>query len=225
MSGAPVSLALDVYSDVVCPWCYVGLKRLRMAEAMLAGEVELQVRWKPFQLDPTIPAQGVDHDAYLTRKFGSAEAFRAGRERVAEEGRKSGIAFDFAAITISPNTLKAHALAAWAEKQGVAPRIVEALFAAYFEHGRDLSDDSVLAEIAEEEGADGDAAFAQISASPNAAAISAEIAAASRLGINSVPCFVIEGRYAVMGAQQPEALADAFRQVAQAKLQGALPAA
>jgi predicted DsbA family dithiol-disulfide isomerase len=218
-------LSVDVYSDVVCPWCFVGLKRLRMAEQMVAGAVALDVRWKPFQLDPTIPAEGVDHNAYLTRKFGSAEAFRAGRERVAEEGRKSGIAFNFDAISISPNTLKSHALADWAERQGVAPRIVEALFSAYFEQGRDLSDDSVLAEIAEEEGADGEAAFAQISASPNAAAVSAEIASASKLGINSVPCFVIEGRYAVMGAQAPEALADAFRQIAEAKASGMLPAA
>ncbi|MCU0832003.1 MAG: DsbA family oxidoreductase [Rhizobiaceae bacterium] len=225
MSATPVPLSLDVYSDVVCPWCYVGLRKLRAAEAMVADEVALAIRWHPFQLDPTIPPEGVGHDAYLTRKFGSAAAYKAGRDRVAEEGRKAGIAFAFDRISISPNTLKAHALVDWAERQGVAPGLVEALFAAYFEQGRDLSDDAVLAEIAEEQGADGDAAYAQIMASPNAADISTRIAAASRMGVNSVPCFVIEGRYAVLGAQPPETLADAFRQVARAKAEGVLPAA
>jgi predicted DsbA family dithiol-disulfide isomerase len=223
--AAAVSLSLDVYSDVVCPWCYVGLRKLRAAERMVVGEVALAIRWHPFQLDPTIPAEGVDNHAYLTRKFGSEAAFKAGRDRVAEEGRKAGIAFAFDKISVSPNTLKAHALVDWAEQQRVAPKLVEALFAAYFEDGRDLSDDAVLAEIAEEQGADGEAAYAQIIESPNAPDITARIASASRMGVNSVPCFVIEGRYAVLGAQPPETLADAFRQVARAKAEGALPIA
>lgn len=223
MSAVP--LQLDVYSDVVCPWCYIGLKKLRAAEKLVEGEVALAITWRPFQLDGSIPQEGVDYAAYLAAKFGSPDQYRAARERVAEEGRKAGIAFAFDKIAIYPNTLKAHALADWAASRGEAPGMVEALFAAHFEHGRDLSDDSVLAEIAEENGIDGAAADAQLAASPNAAAVSAAIAKASRMGVNSVPCFVIEGRYAVMGAQPSEALADAFRQIARAKASGELPAA
>jgi predicted DsbA family dithiol-disulfide isomerase len=224
-TASATRLRVDVYSDVVCPWCFIGLKKLRMAEGMVAPDLALDISWMPFQLDSTIPAEGYDHASYLSAKFGSAEQFKAARERVAEEGRKVGIPFAFERIAISPNTLKAHALSHHAHATGVAPGLVEALFAAYFIDGRDLSDDSVLAEIAEENGMDGGSADAALQSAELAAQVSARIALASRMGINSVPCFVIEQRYAVMGAQAPEALADAFRQIAQAKADGAIEAA
>ncbi|NJR13242.1 MAG: DsbA family oxidoreductase [Phyllobacteriaceae bacterium] len=216
-------ISIDVYSDVVCPWCFIGLKRLEQATALLSGEVELDIRWRPFQLDPTIPEEGVDNTAYLTRKFGSLEAFKAGRDRVAEEGRKEGIAFNFPVIEMSPNTLKAHCLTDWAEQFGAAGALVPALFSAYFEQGRDVGDEAVLAEIAGEAGLDDEAAHAFLEGKSNRDTVANAVARASQMGVTSVPCFVIEGRYAVLGAQPAEGLANAFRQIAEAKANGTLP--
>ena len=217
MTGtAPVTI--DVVSDVVCPWCFIGQKRLDRAVAA-AGGIEVHVNWRPFQLDATIPAQGTDRHAYMLAKFGSEERIREIHARIEPLGTAEGIAFDFDAIEVSPNTLDAHRLIRWAGAAGrqVQDRLVRRLFSLYFEHGENIGDPAVLIAAARDAGMDAAVVETLLPTDADADAVRAEIATAARMGVTGVPCFLLEGRYAVMGAQEAETLADAIRQVAAAK--------
>jgi len=220
VSGAPV-IAVDVVSDVVCPWCYVGQKRLDKAIALL-GEVEVRVRWRPFQLDPSIPAGGLDRRAYMLAKFGSEEKLGDIHARIEALGAAEGIAFDFGAIRVSPNTIDAHRVIRWAGAAGgdVQGRLVRGLFRLYFERGADVGDRSVLADAAAEAGMDASVVAALLPTDADREAVATEAATASRMGISGVPCFLLEGRYAVMGAQEATTLAEAIAELAGAKARG-----
>lgn len=201
---------IDVFSDVVCPWCYLGKRRLERAIGELRGR-QVEVRWRPFRLDPTIPPEGVDRDAYIARKFGSATAIEPSHRRLTEMGAAEGIDYHFDRITRSPNTIDAHRLVRWAAGQQRQDAVVEALFAAYFTAGRDVGDRRALAAIAHEAGLEGDIA-ARLATDEDRAPVEAEIENAYRIGVTGVPCFVVDGRVGVMGAQSPEALLDVVRQ-------------
>ncbi len=225
MTASP-TVSIDVVSDVVCPWCFIGQKRLDKAIASAEG-IEIEVNWRPFQLDPTIPAGGLDRHDYMLGKFGSEDRIREIHARIEPLGAAEGIAFDFDAIKVSPNTLDAHRVIRWAgatsrERQG---KLVRRLFSLYFEQGGNVGDPAVLVAAAREAGMDATVVEALLSTDADADAVRAEIATASRMGVTGVPCFLLEGRYAVMGAQEAETLADAIRQVATAKARGELDSA
>ena len=224
--AAEPSIAIDVVSDVVCPWCYIGQKRLEKAVEAVP-DIDVTVRWRPYQLDPTIPPEGRDRRQYMLAKFGSDQRIHEIHARIEPLGAAEGIAFDFEAIKVSPNTLDAHRLIRWAANDGsdVQNRLVQALFSAYFEQGRNVGERAVLVETARTAGMDGAVVEAMLAAEADRAEVVAEIETASRMGITGVPCFLLERRYAVMGAQESATLADAIRQVAAAKVRGELDAA
>jgi len=217
------SISVDVVSDVVCPWCYIGQKRLDKAVALLDG-IEVGVRWRPFQLDPSIPTEGMDRKAYMLAKFGSEEKLREIHARIEAVGEAEGIEFDFGSIKRSPNTLDAHRVIRWAGAAGgdVQGRLVRGIFRLYFEKGVDVGDPSVLTGAAAEAGMDSSVTAALLSTDADRDAVSTEVATASRMGISGVPCFLLESRYAVMGAQETAALTEAMTEVAGAKARGEL---
>ncbi len=209
-------LAIDVVSDVVCPWCYIGKRRLEQALTKLHEKepaLAPRVRWHPFQLDPTVPRGGVDRRAYREAKFGSAARVAEIHARVEAAGRSVGLAFAFDAITRQPNTLDAHRLIAWAQAQDGAPDVdglVERLFRAFFVEGRDIGDRTELARIAAEAGGDPVAARALLDSNLLVAEIAAANERAHALGIGGVPFIIFEGKAAVSGAQEPDVLLDAI---------------
>ena len=220
------AITVDVVSDVVCPWCFIGQKRLDKAVAA-AGDVDVHIRWRPFQLDPTIPPQGKDRREYMRAKFGSDERIREIHARIEPLGEAEGISFAFDAIKVAPNTLDAHRLIRWAGAAGeaVQNRLVRRLFQLNFEEGVNIGDHAVLVEAAREAGMDASVVATLLPTDADVEAVRTEIATASRMGISGVPCFLLEGKYAVMGAQDADTLADAIRQVAQAKARGELETA
>lgn len=206
------TLTIDVVSDVVCPWCYVGKKRLEQA-LRLVPEINVEISWRPYQLDPTIPPQGVPRRAYMEKKFGSLEKIAPIHERLTLLGEELGIDFHFADIEISPNTLDAHRLIRWAygERQDA---MVEALFHAFFVDGKNLADPDTLADIAAQCGLKRDEVRAALNTDEDLAAVQGEITAAQNLGLQGVPFFIFGQKYAVSGAESPEHLAAAMRQAA-----------
>ncbi len=198
-------LLIDVVSDVVCPWCYLGKRRLDAALAQGGGA---EVRWRPYQLDPTIPAGGLERKAYMRAKFRDEARIADAHARLTALGAEAGIAFDFEAIARSPNTLDAHRLIRFATQAGKADEVVERLFAAYFEQGRDIGDRAVLAEIGAAAGLDDVAA--RLAADEGADEVRAEIDSARRMGVEGVPFFVFAEKFAVSGAQSAEVLRQAM---------------
>ena len=212
-------VTIDLVSDVVCPWCYLGKARLELAIAEVQDEVGVDVNWRPYQLNPDIPPEGVDQKAYLEEKLGGAEAVARGHDMLTKLGSEVGIDYDFAAITIGPNTLDAHRLLHWALMEGreVQDRVATALFKSYFEQGLNVGDHAVLAEIAENCGMDRKLAENLLASDADKAAILGEIEAAQKMGVTGVPFFIIDGQYAISGAQTPDVLASALRDVAKLK--------
>lgn len=208
----PPPLEVDVISDVMCPWCFIGKRRLERA-AELAPEQHLEVRWRPFQLDATIPPDGMDRQTYLDRKFGRDQAreIYAGIEAA---GAAEGIPFAFDLITRSPNTLNAHRLIRWSANSGRQDDAVERLFTLFFVEGEDIGSKDVLLGVAREIGMDDEIAGQLLESGADTELVEKEIALAHRMGVQGVPAFVIANRYIVMGAQTPELLADAFNRAA-----------
>lgn len=217
------TIHIDVVSDVVCPWCYVGERHLAAALGLMEG-IEAVIRWRPYQLDASIPPEGRDRQTYLLDKFGDPARIEAMHRRLRQMGGAAGIAFNFEAIKVSPNTLDAHRLIRWAASAGpgIQARLVRRLFQLYFEEGADIGRGEVLLDAARAAGMDAALAETLLPTGADRAEVEAEIATAHRMGITGVPCFLLEGRYALMGAQPPEALAGAIGKVAAAKAAGAL---
>ena len=209
MSGETVTI--DVISDVVCPWCYLGKRRLARAVDLLP-EFQVVVRWRPFRLDPTIPPEGVARADYLIAKFGSLEALDESHRQLEERGRAEGITYHFDRITRSPNTVDAHRLVRWAAVDGVQDDMVERLFAAYFSEGLDVGDAAILADLAGEVGLDAGAIAARLAGDEDRETIAAETENAYRIGVSGVPCFIINRRLAVTGAHPAEVLVQAVEQ-------------
>jgi predicted DsbA family dithiol-disulfide isomerase len=207
------TVVVDVVSDVVCPWCYLGKRRLERAVASLP-DVDVVVRWHPFQLDPSVPPEGMDRRVYMERKFGSLERIAPAHARLTALGRQDDIDYRFDDMTRAANTLDAHRLAKWAGEAGREEEMVERLFKANFTEALDIGDRKVLARLAGEIGLDADDIEARLASDRDLDAVQAEIAEAGRMGIEGVPFFIIGGRYGVSGAQEAETLARAIRAVA-----------
>jgi predicted DsbA family dithiol-disulfide isomerase len=205
----PKTLLIEIASDVICPWCYIGKRRLEKALADLNGEVEVRIEWLPFQLNPDMPAQGLARADYRRAKFGSAEKGRALDARVAQEGAGEGIAFAFDKMERTPNTVAAHQLIDLAQTQGKAGPVVDALFRAYFEEARDIGDAGVLAEIAK------DAGVENWPAGANAPQVAGREERVRELGISGVPTFIFDRTSGLSGAYPPDLLAQAIRQALQ----------
>ena len=209
-------VVIDVVSDVVCPWCYIGKRKLETALAELRRRdpaAEPSVRWHPFQLNPDLPPQGIPRGAYLHAKFGGETRAAEIYARVKAVGTDVGIAFDFDRIEIQPNTLPAHRLIAWSQERedtGLTGDLVERLFQAYFVQGRAIGEPDELARIASEAGLELAAAQAMLASTENLAAVSAEDREARNVGINGVPFFIFNGSTALSGAHDPETLLEAI---------------
>jgi predicted DsbA family dithiol-disulfide isomerase len=207
------TLTIDVVSDVVCPWCYLGKRRLERA-LTLVPDLAVEVRWRPFQLDPTIPPEGIDRRAYIEKKFGIAGSVTPTHERLTEMGVDEGIDYHFERIKRSPNTIDAHRLIHWAGSER-EEEAVERLFRAYFTEGRNIGDPAVLAELAGDIGMETGDIEARLSTDEDRTVVEQEIAEANRIGVTGVPCFIVGGRYAVGGAQSPDTIAEAIQAVLQ----------
>jgi predicted DsbA family dithiol-disulfide isomerase len=208
----PEPLTVDVVSDVVCPWCYIGKRNLEAALAKLSID-NVEIRWRPYQLDSTIPPEGIARRAYLERKFGARvdEIYT----RVAAAGREAGIDFAFGRIERSPNTLDAHRVIRWAHSAGKQDEIVERLFRDFFIEGRDIGDREVLIEAVSAAGLDAEVVRRLLEANADTGEVREEIATAQRLGVTGVPFFIFAGRFGLPGAQPPDVLLNAINKAAE----------
>ena len=213
------ALTIDIVSDVMCPWCYIGKRRLEAALADVGSEMQVEVRWRPYQLDPTLPKEGKDRKQYMEDKFGGPERAEKAYQSVRAAGVDESIPFAFDKIPVSANTLDAHRLIRWAGSLGpfAQDTAVEALFKAYFEDGKNIGDDHVLIEAGRQAGLEPEVVERLLAGEADRDAVSAEIDQARQMGVTGVPCFIIDMKYAVVGAQPAEALADAMRKVAAEK--------
>ena len=199
---------VDVVSDIMCPWCYIGKRRLEKALTLIEPGIEVEINWRPYQLDPTIPAEGRDRQKYLSQKFGAPEQIAAVYDPVREAGEVEEIPFNFEGITLSPNTLDAHRLIRWAMESGLQDDMSERLFKAYFIEGQDLSDNEVLLDLAVEVGLERDVIERLLAGDTDRKAVQDEIAQYQQMGVRSVPTIIVGKKYAVVGVQQPETIAE-----------------
>ncbi|MFA7429431.1 MAG: DsbA family oxidoreductase [Rhodospirillaceae bacterium] len=214
-------MRIEFIFDTVCPWCFVGKRRLERALAR-RPHVAAEVVWRPFLLNPDMPEDGIPRATYLERKFGGAARVTRMLAGLMEAGQGEGIAFDFNAITRTPNSLNSHRLVRFAGAHGMAAAAVEAIFRAYFQKGRDIGSTSVLADIAAEIGLPGNAVEAFLSSSNGRGDVFMENAQTHRLSINGVPCFVFDGAYGIAGAQDPDILVRMIDLVTEGRLEAPL---
>ena len=207
-------IEIDVVSDTICPWCYVGKRRLERALAGFDAD-EVRVRWHPFQLNPDLPREGMDRAEYVAAKFGGAEAARALYDRIREAGAEEGIAFAFERMPRTPNTFASHRVVRFAAREGRQDEIVEALFRAVFMNGRDIGDFETLVDVGAECGIDPVALAEHLAGAEEADLLRAEEERSRRMGVTGVPFFIIGGRYAVTGAQAPAVLRGVLDRVAE----------
>jgi predicted DsbA family dithiol-disulfide isomerase len=208
-------LAIDIVSDVVCPWCYVGKRRLERA-LTLRPDVPPEIRWLPFFLDPTVPRAGIPRIDYISRKFGTHEKVTPGHHRLTELGKGLGIDFHFEKIEKQPHTLDAHRVINWAQEAGKAGPVVDRLFAMFFTEGADLTDREVIVEAGCAGGLDAKSLRRDLASDRDVLSIERQATAASVGGIGGVPFFVFGKKIAVAGAHEPEALASAIDQALEA---------
>jgi|SRR5512135_1913401 predicted DsbA family dithiol-disulfide isomerase len=198
-------MQIDIVSDTVCPWCFIGKRRIGRAMAM-RPDVGFEVFWRPYRLDPSIPREGVDRRAYLKAKFGDTPRSAAMGDAIRSEGKSEGIEFAFDKIAKSPNTLDSHRLVRWAASAGVQDEIVERLFHAYFIAGQDIGDAAVLSALAANAGMDGELVAALLAGDADLESVEREAGLANEMGITGVPTFIFDGKFMISGAREPELL-------------------
>ncbi|MDP1699824.1 MAG: DsbA family oxidoreductase [Aestuariivirga sp.] len=206
------AISIDVISDVICPWCFLGKRRLDKAIGLLDG-IKTEVNWRPFFLDPTIPAEGMSRRAYLENKFG-AERLKTIHNPLIAAGKADDVPYAFDRITRTPNTMDAHRLIRWSHDGGKQHDVTERLFMAYFNGGLDIGDRAVLAKIADEAGMDQSEVSAKLENDTDVDAVNAEVERAYRMGVTGVPCFIFAQKQGLMGAQPAEQLVTAIRALA-----------
>lgn len=206
---------IDVVSDVVCPWCFIGKSRLEKA-LKLKPDIAVEVHWRPYFLNDWIPREGISRDEYLTTKFGSVERYGAIAQRVTAAAAAEGLTYASDKVKRQPNTLDCHRLIRWAEAQGKAAEMKQKLMDLYFTAGADLTDRETLVKAAAAVGLDADTVRAGLASDRDVAAIEQEAQSAKQAGIEGVPCFIFGGKFAVSGAQAPEQLAEAIERIAHA---------
>jgi predicted DsbA family dithiol-disulfide isomerase len=211
-----IPLQIDVVSDVVCPWCFIGKRRLEKALA-LKPEIPVEVRYRPYFLNPWVPREGMSREEYLTTKFGSVERYQSIAARVAAAAASEGLTYAVDKMKRQPNTTDAHRLILWAWRSGgnpAAARMKQRLMDLYFSEGGDLSDREVLVRAGSDCGLDADEVRAQLASDQDVEQITREASAAKNAGIEGVPTFIFGGVAAISGAHAPEILASAIEQVA-----------
>ena len=207
-----MNLSVDVISDVICPWCFIGKRRLEKAVAALDGSQEVRVRWLPFQLNPQMSKEGISRREYRTRKFGSWERSLELDAQVAAAGEAEGIHFAFDRMERTPNTLDAHRLIWLADEEGVQDAVVEALFRAYFTEGRDISARQTLLDVVAEAGLDRSKAEGVLTSGGGQEAIREADELSRRVQVKGVPFFIVNGKVTMSGAQPLDAFLAAFTQ-------------
>jgi len=194
---------LDILSDPICPWCYIGKANLERALER-AGDHPFEIEWHPFQLNPDMPREGADRRSYLEAKFGGKDKAVAAYARVTEFAAQAGLTFNFEAMERTPNTLDAHRLIHWAGIEGRQSAVVSALFRGYFTEGRDIGNPEVLSDIADSAGMDAAIVARLLASDADTDDIRTRDAHSRKMGVNAVPTFIIDHRHAVPGAQSPE---------------------
>jgi predicted DsbA family dithiol-disulfide isomerase len=207
-------IAIDIVSDTICPWCYVGKRRLERALAGFEAD-EVRIHWHPFQLNPGMPPEGVDRSEYVAAKFGGTEAARAVYDRVREAGAEEGIAFAFERMPRTPNTFASHRVVHFASREGLQNEAVEDLFRAAFVNGRDIGDRETLLDIGAECGIEPIALAEHLASAEGVDELRAQEERSRRMGVTGVPFFIIGGRYGVSGAQDPAVLRSVIDKVAE----------
>jgi len=202
-------IAIDVISDTMCPWCYIGKRRLEKALALRPHEA-VSIHWRPYQLDPTIPSEGMDRKTYLENKFGGREQAKSVYEPIRQAGEDEAIPFAFDQIDRSPNTVNSHRLIRWARTGGHQDQVVEILFRRFFTEGEDIGDKDVLIEAAGEAGMDTAIVKTLLEGDADREEVEKEVALARQMGVTGVPCFIVDNKYVVVGAQTPEIIAGAI---------------
>jgi predicted DsbA family dithiol-disulfide isomerase len=206
-------LVIDVVSDVVCPWCFIGKKRLEQA-LELRPDIPVEVRWRPYFLNDWVPREGISREQYLTTKFGSPERYKSIAGRVAQAAKAEGLDYQMDKIARQPNTLDCHRLILWAGNLGNAGKMKQRLMELYFSEGADLTDRAVLVKVAAECSLDPDLTRELLASDRDVDRVTQEAEQAKRAGIDGVPCFILGGVLAVSGAQDPAYLADAMARAA-----------
>ena len=214
MARQPVRI--DVVSDVVCPWCFIGKRRLEKAIA-LKSEIPVEVHWRPYFLNDWVPREGMARDDYLTAKFGSPERYKGIAGRVQQAAADEGLTYAVDRISRQPNTTDAHRLIRWAEGIGKAAEMKQKLMDLYFTEGADLTNRAVLVQAAADVGLDPEDVRAALDSDKDVAEVEREAQSAKEAGIEGVPMFIFGGKFAVSGAQSPEYLAEAIARAAQAQ--------
>jgi predicted DsbA family dithiol-disulfide isomerase len=209
------TLSVEVFSDFVCPWCPIGERRLEKAAALLGAPLE--VTFRPYELNPDLPSEGVDRKKYLTEKFGSLATYESMSARVVAVAKSEGIPFHLERIERASNTRDAHRLSWLANELGKQPAVVAGLFRAYFTEGRDLGDHAVLLDVATAAGIDRERAAALLASDEGLAEVLEQERRARRLRVDGVPSFVVGDRVLLSGAQAPEVIAAALREAAIAR--------
>jgi predicted DsbA family dithiol-disulfide isomerase len=205
LAPLPARLVIEVVFDFVCPWCYLGVRRLSFLLAR-RQDLDVDLSWRPFLLNPDMPRSGMSRADYMIRKFGAEDRARRLYASIAELGAAEGIEFNFTAIRRTPNSVDAHRLVREAARYGVADRLVQRIFAAHFVEGLDIGSHAILASLAVQQGMDQEEVEAFLSSGEGTEFVHAENLHAHRLGINGVPCFLIDGEHAIAGAQEGEVL-------------------
>jgi predicted DsbA family dithiol-disulfide isomerase len=207
------TLAIDVISDVVCPWCYIGKRFLEQAIA-LKPEIAVEVRFRPYFLNPWVPREGISREEYLITKFGSVEHYNSNNNRVVEAAAAAGLTYNRDLIKRQPNTIDCHRLILWAGQAGKAAAMKQWLMEIYFSEGGDLSQAEVLVGAAADCGMDGEQVRALLASQQDVEEVEREAQSAKEAGIEGVPCFILGGMIALSGAQPPEYLAAAIERAA-----------
>ena len=207
-----MKLVVDVISDVICPWCYIGKRRLEKAIAALDGQHDVQVHWHPFQLNPMMPKEGISRKEYRTRKFGSWERSLELDAKVIAVGKAEGIQFAFDKIERTPNTVDAHRLIWLAGQNGCQDAVVEALFVAYFTEGKDIGNRQTLVNVTAEAGLECQVAESMLGSDEGMDVIEKAGKLSQRHGVTGVPFFIINNAITLSGAQEPDTFLEAFRQ-------------
>ena len=200
---------VDIVSDTICPWCYIGKRRFERA-LLQSGRTDIAVAWRPFQLNPDMPPEGMTRDDYVRAKFGGGDRPRQIYQAIAESGREAGIDFQFSRIRRTPNTILSHRLVHWSAKNERQDETVSEMFKAYFEQGLDIGDLDILVEVGKRAGLDETATRRFLASDEGRQEVVASDVYARRLGINGVPCFIVNRKYAVSGAQPPSAFVEVF---------------
>lgn len=213
-AGAKATLAIEVISDAICPWCWVAKRRLDRAIAAIAADVAASVTWRPFELNPDMPKAGLDRHAYRSAKFGSWQRSQALDAQVAAAGRSDGLVFNHDKMERTPNTIDAHRLIRLAGQQGKQDAVVEGLFAAYFNEGRDVGDLTVLADVGASAGLDRARILAMLASDEGQAEVRSDLQRAVNLGVSGVPTVLVDGVPLFSGAIRADLMEAALREAA-----------